>query len=395
MDLTSDFPFWTVQDGLIAAYPPLDSDARCEALVIGGGISGALLAHRLVSKNVDTILVDRRDIGHGSTSASTALLQYEIDTPLHRLRRLVGEKAADRAYWLGIESISRLRILAKGDCGFAFRPSLQIANNSGEWEQLKVESKLRRTLGFPVQLLGKEQLKEYGFHAQGAIRSEVAAEVNPYCLTHRLLRLSVARGLRVFDRTKITHYSHKPRSVIAHSDRKAVIRCKSLFFATGYETNDILPAGLVKLRSTYAIVTEPAPVNWWRERAVIWGAADPYIYARTTSDNRIIFGGADDYVLNAERRDRQLPQKTLHLVRKLRHLCPQSKPEPAFSWAGTFASTPDGLAYIGAHPSFPRAYFALGFGGNGITFGEAASRILTDLFLGRRNPDAQLFRFDR
>jgi glycine/D-amino acid oxidase-like deaminating enzyme len=94
MDLTSELPFWTVRNGLLGVYPPLESDIRCDTLVIGGGISGALLAHRLVTRDVDCVLIDRRDIGYGSTSASTALLQYEIDTPLHQLRQHVGNHAA-------------------------------------------------------------------------------------------------------------------------------------------------------------------------------------------------------------------------------------------------------------------------------------------------------------
>jgi glycine/D-amino acid oxidase-like deaminating enzyme len=71
------------------------------------------------------------------------------------------------------------------------------------------------------------------------------------------------------------------------------------------------------------------------------------------------------------------------------------KIEPAFAWAGIFGSTKDGLGYIGPHSCFPGAYFALGFGGNGITFSEIASRILSNLFIGRKDPDSEIFRFDR
>ena len=85
----------------------------------------------------------------------------------------------------------------------------------------------------------------------------------------------------------------------------------------------------------------------------------------------------------------------VRLVRRFHGFYPHAQIEPAFGWAGLFGSTKDGLAYIGSHPSFPRAYFALGFGGNGITFSEIASRILADVFLGRENRDAKIFRFDR
>jgi glycine/D-amino acid oxidase-like deaminating enzyme len=69
--------------------------------------------------------------------------------------------------------------------------------------------------------------------------------------------------------------------------------------------------------------------------------------------------------------------------------------EVAYAWAGTFGTTKDGLPYLGVHPRFPHTFFALGYGGNGITFSLMAAEILRDAFLGRKNHDARLFRFGR
>ena len=396
MDLTSDLPFWTVRDGLLKVYPPLESDVRCDALIVGGGISGALLAHRLTSRGVDCVLIDRRDIGYGSTSASTALLQYEIDTPLHELRQKAGERAADRAYFLGIEAIHNLQKLAGKDCGFALRPSFQIATRARDVAGLKKEFEARHKLKFPVTMMDRKQLRECGIEGAGALRSSLAGETDPYRFTHRRLRLAHGGGLRIFDRTAALTYEHSRSHVTANTDRGRKIRCRAIFFATGYETRDILPKKIVKFRSTYALVSEPvADLGWWKDRCLIWGTGDPYPYMRTTSDNRVLVGGEDDGVLTVKRRDGQIADKILRLVRRFHAFFPHTQIEPAFAWAGLFGSTKDGLAYIGSHPSFPRAYFALGFGGNGITFSEIASRILTDLFLGRENPDANIFGFDR
>jgi glycine/D-amino acid oxidase-like deaminating enzyme len=67
----------------------------------------------------------------------------------------------------------------------------------------------------------------------------------------------------------------------------------------------------------------------------------------------------------------------------------------AYSWAGTFGETKDGLAYIGENARFANAYFALGYGGNGITYSLIAAEIIRDLYIGRRNPDAEIFTFHR
>jgi len=396
MDLTSDLPFWTVKNGLLQVYPALSEDVRCDALIVGGGISGALLAHRLVRHGVDCVVIDRRDIGHGSTSASTALLQYEVDTPLRRLRLQVGDRAAERAYRLGIDAVHRLQKMAGTKCGFALRPSLQIATAAGDAAGLRKEFELRRGLRFPVTMLGAKDLRDNGIRGKAAIRSSVAAEVDPYRLTHRLLHLARQRGARIFDRTTALSYRHSAGEVTARTDRNCRIRCRAVFFGSGYETRDILPDKIVRFKSTYASVTEPLnSLDWWKDRALIWGTGDPYFYMRTTSDNRVLIGGEDDGVLNAARRDRQIPAKTSRLVRRFHDLFPSVKIEPAFAWAGVFGSTKDGLGYIGPHSRFPGAYFALGFGGNGITFSEIASRILSNLFIGRKDPDAEIFRFDR
>ena len=128
----------------------------------------------------------------------------------------------------------------------------------------------------------------------------------------------------------------------------------------------------------------------------MWETGKSYLYARTTPDGRVLVGGEDDEVQDPSRRDARLERKSAKLIKKFARLFPEAPPlETAFAWAGAFGHTRDGLAYIGAHPAFPGGYFALGFGGNGITFSVSASLILRDLFLGRRNPDAKIFRFER
>ena len=94
MDLRSGHPFWLLKNGILANYPALEHDETCDVAIIGGGITGALVAHRLVQEGVNTVLLDKRDIGTGSTAASTSLLQYEIDTELAELISRVGEANA-------------------------------------------------------------------------------------------------------------------------------------------------------------------------------------------------------------------------------------------------------------------------------------------------------------
>ncbi len=67
----------------------------------------------------------------------------------------------------------------------------------------------------------------------------------------------------------------------------------------------------------------------------------------------------------------------------------------AHAWSGTFGETKDGLAYIGESPEWPECYFALGFGGNGITYSALAGDLLVRLWQGETPDDLSLFRFGR
>lgn len=62
MDLRSSQPFWIVRDGLLRAYPALNSAATCDVIVLGGGITGALIALHLTEAGFDVIVLDKREI---------------------------------------------------------------------------------------------------------------------------------------------------------------------------------------------------------------------------------------------------------------------------------------------------------------------------------------------
>jgi glycine/D-amino acid oxidase-like deaminating enzyme len=48
------------------------------------------------------------------------------------------------------------------------------------------------------------------------------------------------------------------------------------------------------------------------------------------------------------------------------------------AWEGLFAMSPDSLPYIGPRRRYPGHWFALGYGGNGMTFGFLAAYLLLE-----------------
>lgn len=400
MDLRSAYPYWLLRHGIVNSYPSLQKNSTADVAIIGAGITGALVGWHLAKAGKKVIVVDKRHVGMGSTAASTALLQYEIDTPLRELIEKVGKKDAERSYLLCRKSIYDLQQICKGlpkECGFELRPSFQFASYKKDMKEQEEEYALRKQIGIPLKKLNREQVKKtFGFDAPSGLLSADGAVVDAYRLSHALLEQAAKKGLKVFDGTTITEIRHKRSGVELETDTGAIIKAKHLVIACGYESQQYLEQQVELLHSTYAIVSEPfQEKKLWYKDALIWETADPYIYLRTTPDNRILIGGMDDDFSDPQKRDERLPQKAKALEAKCKSLFPHLPFKTDFKWAGTFAGTKDGLPYIGKHKSRPNTYFALGFGGNGITFSIIAAQLIRDELMGKENPDLSIFSFNR
>ena len=109
-----------------------------------------------------------------------------------------------------------------------------------------------------------------------------------------------------------------------------------------------------------------------------------------------MIGGEDVAFRDASRRDALVSAKGATLLRKVRRLFPRINMEIAYTWAGTFGETADGLPYVGAESGrTDRIFYTLGYGGNGIPFSAIAAELATAHVLGRRHRYRDTFSFDR
>src|SRR3546814_15706953 len=84
-DLRTGRSIWSARRRPAISSRPLTRDIACDAIVVGAGVSGALIAEALSEAGLTTVIVDRRGPAGGATAASTAKRQYELDTPLTRM----------------------------------------------------------------------------------------------------------------------------------------------------------------------------------------------------------------------------------------------------------------------------------------------------------------------
>jgi glycine/D-amino acid oxidase-like deaminating enzyme len=400
MDLYSHQPYWLMKDGIVGTYTSLDKSFTTDIAIIGAGISGALAAYYLRNTGFSISVFDRRHVGMGSTAASTAFLQYETDTAMADLSKRFGEANAVKIYQQGRKAIYDIGAICQKlhpALDFHIRPSLQYASFKSHTEKLLAEYKLRRKHDFKADWMEGGDIKQtFGFDAPGAILSDDAGEVDAYLLTHALFNTFRKRGHRVFNNTSIKHVEHNTKGVKLYTDAGLTIAAKKLIIACGYESLKYVPKKIAEIHSTYAFVSEPVDEKClWHKNSLIWETATPYLYFRIADKNRVLVGGKDDRFYDPHARDSRIHRKAAMLQASFSKKIKQIPIKPDFSWAGAFAVTKDGLPYIGAIPERPNTYFALGYGGNGITFSAIAAEIICDMLLGKRNEHARLFGFDR
>ncbi|MGH2403932.1 MAG: NAD(P)/FAD-dependent oxidoreductase, partial [bacterium] len=295
-----------------------DRHASCEIAVIGGGYSGALIGFALTDAGADVLLVDRRDFGMGSTAASTALIEYQLDSELHEFIALAGERAAVRSYRLSRDAIDILESIINrldDQCEWERKKGLHLASSPRALKSLRKEYRTRERYRFRVDLLSRRDLaRHYAVQAPGAILYHDAAQVDPVRLTHTLIRCAARAGLRAYARTEISEFDHRRGAVVLKTRHGQRIRAKKV--------------------NTYALVSQPfAQLPRGLEECLFTETVDPYLYVRTTADNRVMMGGEDDPFLSAAFRERCLSAKTQALLRKFKRWFPALPIRPASAWA--------------------------------------------------------------
>ncbi|MBB3397164.1 MULTISPECIES: FAD-dependent oxidoreductase [unclassified Rhizobium] len=377
--LKSGIPPWS-RAGTKPTYQPLQDNLKVDAMVIGGGITGALMGQHLSERGLSVVIVDRETPGLGSTVASTAMLQWEIDRTLGELEHFYGFERAVGIYRRSAASVaglSKLIVANRIACNLLPRQSLFLTSNQEGAGDLLREVELRRRAGLPSRYLEHCDLfTEFELDRDAGILSRGSAEADPLLLTWALLDIAVKQGVRLIG-ASVTKLHSEGGRVSAETDGSFVIEAETAVLATGYAMPGIDMPKLHRTTSSWALATMPQdPAMLWRDQVLIWEDSHPYLYMRTTPDGRIIAGGEDDDTVDPAIRDAKLAEKIMTIREKMKRLWSRADTRVATAWCGTFGETADGLPLIGPVPLMPQVYAAYGYGGNGITFSYLATQVI-------------------
>ncbi|MEO8520568.1 MAG: FAD-binding oxidoreductase [Acidobacteriota bacterium] len=386
------------------SYPSLTGDWDGDVVIVGAGMTGSATAALFAGHGIRVAVVDAALAARGSTAASTALLLREPDKSLGELGRKYGGAAARRIWRLShaaardlVRTLRRLDI----DCDLDSRDSVYFTVGADAVAPLRAELALRHRAGFRGQWLTPGALRRLtGMPARGGILTRGNAQFDPFKASLGLLRAAAARGADVFERTAVSRIE-TTRSGVRVVTPGGRLTARRVIVATGYAVPQFEPlVGRFEMRHTYVLATAPLSGAQQRElgfgTVMAWDTERPYHYLRWTPDRRLLIGGCDRPVVAGRRRAAALKAATGELRGYFERLLPAlADLRVELAWEGLFAVTPDSLPFIGPHRRYPHHLFALGYGGNGMTFGFLAARLLLEQWQGRVSEDHDLFAFGR
>jgi len=389
MSATDSSSYWGPH-GATAVFPAVEADLFVDAVVIGGGMTGATTAYLLKKAGLTVALVERDRCGHGDTGHTSAHLTAITDGRFPELVRSFGRDHAEAIWDAGFAAIAEIaRIVEEEhiDCDFTWVPGYLTerfdATDERGAAELQDIAEVTAQSGFDAAFVPAVPTLELA-----GVRFDGQARFNPITYLSALLQLVAGNGSHVFEQSPVDAVTDDPLTVKvgAHTISTSFVVVATHVPIIG-KTN-VLKATLLQTDlypySSYVLAARIEKGAW--PDALIWDLSEPYHYIRLephSAHDVVIFGGEDHKTGQvkdtAERPDR--------LESLLHRFLPEAVVTRA--WSGQVIETRDGIPYIGE--TSPRQFVITGFGGNGITFGTLGALMARDAAMGSPNPWAALF----
>ena len=366
--------------------PLLDRDLTADVCVVGAGIAGLSVAHRLTRDGASVVVLDRGGIGAGNTGVTTAHLASALDDRYDHLERLHGRKGARLAYeshQAAIDAVPQIAAEEGFDCDFVRLDGFLFLAPEHDAELLDRELAAARRAGFgDVERLARAP--ESPFDTGPCLRFPRQGRFHPVRYLDGLATAVGRRGGRLL-RAAVTDVAGgaSPGVETAQGHR---VSAAAIVVATDTPINDrVALHAKQEPYLTYAIaarLSRPVTDQLW------WDTGDPYHYVRLQHDGEAwyVVAGGEDHRTGAD-------TDPAHRWDTLERWTAERFPTTAVEhrWAGQVMEPVDSLAFIGRNPGDEQVYVITGDSGHGMTHGILAGMLIPDLIAGRESPWASLY----
>ena len=341
-----------------------------EAAVIGAGMAGVLIADRLRSRGVKTVVLEASRIGSGQSGNTTAKITSQHGMIYDALIQKFGAERARQyaeANQLAIREYAQTIRERQIDCDFREAPAYLYSENAAEPLHREVEA--AAGLGIDARFVDDAELP---FPVAGAVRFDGQAMFHPL----KFLR-AVSRELEIYEDTPVL-------SIEGHAirTRNATVRAKHIVFATHYPFVNVPGWYFLRMHQerSYVLALES---GWLPEGMYI--GVDAGGLSFRAAEGLLLLGGENHRTGENSRGGRYEA-----LRGRARELLPDCR--EIARWSAQDCITLDGVPYIGQFAaSEPDWFVATGFAKWGMTSSMVAAMLISEAIGGRLPDWAEVF----
>lgn len=356
--------------------PTINTDDLFDVLIVGAGITGLTTALLLQQAGQQCLVVEAKNIGFGTSSATTAHLNTLLDTHYYDIMKKFGlleaelmARGAKQAMDIVQRNVEQYRI----ECHFKRLDAVLFSETKEQSEYLEHIRKSMEEVDIA---------SSYTDHIPVPIPFDRAlvvpdqAQFQPVDYLNGIAGAFLAAGGKIMEnepihKDAIEDFDHY--ALLTADSRK--IKVKNVVYATH------IPPGINLLHfecaayRSYVLAVQLEGNDY--PDSLVYDMRVPYNYFRTAYMNGtkyLLVGGLDHKTGHQQDAEKQFAalERYVKQYYRLRSI--------DYKWSSQYYEPADGLPYVGRLPgASDTTYTATGFSGSGITLGTLSARIPCDL----------------
>jgi glycine/D-amino acid oxidase-like deaminating enzyme/RimJ/RimL family protein N-acetyltransferase len=368
MDQPATTPIWAPPP----RRPPAPLPRSADVIVVGGGITGASVAHHLAARGVSAVLLERHHLAAGASGRNAGFVLMGVAANYALAVRRHGRGVAREVWHFTAENHARLAELLDGRAGHVRRGSLTLAATPEESELLGESEALLREDGLPGRLVAGDA---------PALCNDADGELDPAAAVAVIA--GAAPGATLLEGVEVLGVEPGADGVRVHCAQGECLAAMVVLATNGY-TSALAPSLPIAPVRAQMLATAPfAPRVAERPTYAHWG----YRYWRQRGDGRVLLGGWRDTAVEEEVGTDAVPTWRVQSQLDAQLAAMQVTAPVTHRWAGIMGFSPDELPLVGPVAGMRNVHVCGGYTGHGMGFAlHAAQRLVGHMLDGDALP---------
>ncbi|NIB39427.1 FAD-binding oxidoreductase [Pseudomaricurvus alkylphenolicus] len=377
--------YYAASANALRDFPALEGEVDADVCVIGGGYTGLSSALHLAERGYKVVLLEAERVGWGASGRNGGHVGTGQRLDQHSLEAKVGREKARMMWDLSLEAVQTVKdLIEKHQIQCDLKPGiLHTAHKASLRDEYLQEAEfLQKNYDYDaIRFVDKDEVRQLvgsdNYHC-GTLDS-FSCHLHPLNFALGLGRACADAGVRIFENSRVVNYSDGSNPIVTTA--RGRVKAKFVVLGCNGYLGKLEPrmAGKIMPINNFVLATEPLSDELCRELirddTAVADSLFVINYWKLSGDNRLLFGGGENYTS-------RFPRDMKSFVRKyMLRVYPQlQNTRIDYAWGGTLAITLNRMPHFGRLSD--NVFYAQGYSGHGVPTATMAGKLLAEAVAG-------------